>query len=74
MGINKIAQTLEINFWKLIIPIIQEEGPLMKTIRSIKKSPYSKLSYIAILIFLWAAIGLVSGIILGRLFVLFQIL
>ena len=74
MNFNQMAQNTEIKIWNLILLIIQEEGPLMKTIHAINKSPYSKIRTIALLIIIWATIGFVSGIILGRLIYLFQLL
>jgi hypothetical protein len=74
MSVYRLAQNLEIKFWKAVIPVMAEEGPLMKTIQSIKKFSPSKPRNIALLIMIWAAIGFVSGVILGRLIVIFQIL
>ncbi|MBW6465032.1 MAG: hypothetical protein K0B06_00825 [Brevefilum sp.] len=74
MSIYRLAQNFEIKFWNAVIPVISEEGPLMKTIRSIKQIAPSKPRNIALLILVWAAIGFVSGVILGRLILIFQIL
>jgi hypothetical protein len=74
MSIYRFAQNFEIKFWNAVIPVISEEGPLMKTIRSIKQIAPSKPRNIALLILIWAAIGFVSGVILGRLILIFQIL
>lgn len=74
MTINQLTQNLEIRLWSIIIPIIEENGPLMKTIRSAKRVSHDKPGLIALLILVWAAIGFVSGVILGRLFMLLQIL
>jgi hypothetical protein len=74
MSIYRLAQSFEIKFWNAIIPVMAEEGPLMKTIQSIKQITPSKPRNIAVLILIWAAIGFVSGVILGRLIVMLQIL
>jgi hypothetical protein len=74
MTINQLTQNLEIRLWSIIIPFIEENGPLMKTIRSAKRVSHDKPGLIALLILVWAAIGFVSGVILGRLFMLLQIL
>jgi hypothetical protein len=74
MSIYRLAENFEIKFWNAIIPVMAEEGPLMKTIRSIKQISPSKPRNIALLILIWAAIGFVSGVILGRLILIFQIL
>jgi hypothetical protein len=74
MTINQMTQNMEIRFWTLIIPFMEEKGPLMKTIRAAKRVSHEKPGLIALLILVWAAIGFVSGIILGRIFMLLQIL
>jgi hypothetical protein len=74
MSVYRLAQNLEIKFWNTVIPVMAEEGPLMKTIRSFKHITPTKPRNIALLLLIWAAIGFVSGVILGRLILLFQIL
>ena len=74
MSVYRLAHHLEIKFWNAVIPVMAEEGPLMKTIRSIKQITPTKPRNIALLILIWAAIGFVSGVILGRLILIFQIL
>jgi hypothetical protein len=74
MSVYRLAHNLEIKFWNVIIPVMAEEGPLMKTIRSIKQITPTKPRNIALLILIWAAIGFVSGVILGRLMMILQIL
>jgi hypothetical protein len=74
MSVYRLAQNLEIKFWNVIIPVMAEEGPLMKTIRSLKQITPTKSRNIALLILIWAAIGFISGVILGRMILIFQIL
>lgn len=74
MTIYQMAQNIEIKFWNIIIPVMQAEGPLMKTIRSVKQVYHVKPRYFALLIFIWSAIGFVSGMIIGRVLWLLQIL
>ena len=74
MSVYRLANNLEIKFWNIIIPVMAKEGPLMKTIRSIKQITPTKPRNIARLILIWAAIGFVSGVILGRLMMILQIL
>ena len=74
MTIYRLAQNLEIKFWNLIIPVMEEEGPLMKTIRSVKRVSREKHNLIAVLILIWAAIGFITGMIIGRVILLLQIL
>jgi hypothetical protein len=74
MTIYRLAQDLEIKFWNAIIPAMQKEGSLMKTIRTAKRFSQNKAVNIILLIIIWAAIGFVSGMIVGRVIWLFQIL
>jgi hypothetical protein len=74
MSVYRLAHNFEIKFWNAIIPVMAEEGPLMKTIRTLKQIMPTKPRNIALLIMIWAAIGFVSGVILGRLILIFQIL
>jgi hypothetical protein len=74
MTIFHITQTIEIKFWNAIIPVIEKEGILMKTIRSIKQISSEKAVRIAMLILIWAAVGFVSGMVIGRIILLLQIL
>ena len=74
MTIYRLAQTIEIKFWNLIIPVIEEEGPLMKTIHTLKRVSCAKAGYIALLVLIWSAIGFVTGMIIGRVFWMMQFL
>lgn len=72
MTICRLAQTIEIKFWNVIIPVMEEEGPIMKTINSIKHVLRVKAVYIALLVFIWSAVGFVSGMIIGRIIMILQ--
>ena len=70
MSVNKITQRFETTFWDLVTPIIAEKGPLMKTIHFFRNLILSIPTTKAVLILVWAAIGFVSGLLLGRLMML----
>lgn len=74
MTIYRLAKNFEIRFWNVMIPVMEEEGPIMKTIHAMKRVSRGKPGLIALLVFIWAAIGFVSGMIIGRVIVLFQLL
>ncbi len=74
MTIYRLAQTIEIKFWNVIIPVIEEGGPLMKIMPSIKSVFRAKQSQIAMLVLVWSAIGFVTGMIIGRLLWMLQII
>ena len=74
MFLIKVVQTLEINLWGLLILMLQEEGPLMKTIEWLKRVMQKKSGYITVLIVVWSAIGFVVGVVLGRIIWMLQLL
>ena len=74
MTIYRITQGIEIKFWNIITPMMSDEGVLMKTIRSSKGGVLGKPLNIALLILIWAAIGFVSGMLIGRIIVILQLL
>ena len=74
MTIYCLTQHIEIQFWNLVILLMEDEGPLMKTIRSINQTTGKSVVNILLLILVWAAIGFISGMIIGRFILMFQLL
>lgn len=74
MTIYQITQGIEIKFWNVITPFMSEEGVLMKTIRAAKRQTERKPINTALLILIWAAIGFVSGMLIGRIIIILQLL
>jgi hypothetical protein len=74
MTIYRLTQHIEIQFWNLVILLMEDEGPLMKTIRSINQTTGKSVINILLLILVWAAIGFISGMIIGRFILMFQLL
>jgi hypothetical protein len=74
MTIYRITQGIEIKFWNIITPMMSDEGVLMKTIRSTKRGVRGQPLNIALLILIWAAIGFVSGMLIGRIILILQLL
>lgn len=71
--ICRFTQAVEIKFWTAITPIMTDEGFLMKMMRATKQAIHNKALNIAVLILVWAAIGFVTGMIIGRLIFMFQL-
>jgi len=69
-----IVQDVEIKFWKVIIQVMADEGILMKTLRTTKKVLHGKALNVALLVLVWAAIGFVSGMLIGRVLLILQLL
>jgi hypothetical protein len=74
MSIFKAVQKLEENFWNKFIQYMSSEGIIMKTLQKTKRIVYPQRRNILLLIFIWAAIGFVSGMLIGRLCVLLQLI
>jgi len=74
MVLMKVLLMFEINFWGLLILLFQEEGPLMKFIEWLKKVMQKKSGYLAVLMIVWSSIGLVIGLVLGRIIWMLQLL
>ena len=74
MTIHKLAQNFEMKFWDIVIPFMADEGPVMKSINVIKDAIRSREGFITLLLLVWGAVGFVSGLVLGRLIELIQIL
>ena len=74
MTIHQITQGIENKFWNLITPLMTDEGVLMKAIRATKQGVQDKRINIILLIFIWAAIGFVSGMLIGRVITILQIM
>lgn len=74
MALLKVVQLLEINIWRLLILLLQEEGPLMKIFHWLRRVTQTKSGYLTVLIVVWSAIGFVFGLVLGRIIWMLQLL
>ncbi len=74
MVILKVVQLLELNLWELLILFLQEEGPIMKFVQWLKKVMQTKSGYLAVLLVVWSSIGFVSGLVIGRIIWMLQML
>jgi hypothetical protein len=74
MALLKVIQLLEINFWSLLILLLQEKGPLMKIVHWLRQVMQTKSGYLTVLIFVWSGIGFVFGLVLGRIIWMLQLL
>ena len=68
-----MTQRCEIRFWNMITPMMGEKGVLMKILTTLKKILKSRAGYLLFLFSTFAAIGFVSGMILGRIIWMVQI-
>jgi hypothetical protein len=71
--ICKLAQQCETKFWECLIPVLAEKGPMNKLIEWFKQIFYTKIGYFTLLLFVWAAVGFVLGMIVGKVIWFLQI-
>jgi len=74
MTIYKLKQQFEIKFWDILIPMMEEEGPLMKMTQWLSSFIHTKTGYLLLLIFIFSALGFAIGLNLGRMFWMLQYL
>ncbi len=73
MTVQKLVQHCELKFWGVVITIMAESGFLMKITRFFSSIIHSKPASVILLFLIWAAIGFVSGLILGKIIWIFQL-
>ncbi len=74
MTFFRVVQQVENRFWKKVIPLLSHEGKIMRVIRTTKQAAHGQGRNIGFLIFIWAAIGFVSGMLIGRILLIFHLL
>jgi len=72
MHIEKFIQSYETRFWKVVTPMMGEKGILMKILQFFQKMLKSRAGYLILLSIIWAAVGFLSGMVLGRVIYLVQ--
>ena len=68
----KVFQSFETRFWKVVTPMMGEKGILMKIIQFFQNILKSRIGYLILLGIIWAAVGFLSGMMLGRVIYLVQ--
>jgi hypothetical protein len=66
MTVKTIFQKSEMQFWKMLTPMMGEKGFLMKVVEFLRKIFRSRIGYFGLLAVIWASIGFLSGVVLGR--------
>ncbi len=74
MTVLKVARLLEINFWNLLILLLQEEGPVMQFVQGLKRMTGTKAGLLIVLIAVWSAVGFLMGMVLGRIIWMLQLI
>jgi nitrate reductase NapE component len=74
MSLQQNCLQFEIKIWDMIIPFIEENGPLRTIIDRVKRVMRTRIIKFAVLIFIWAKVGFIFGLVLGRIIWMFQLL
>ncbi len=74
MCIHELARTIELNFWKTVIPAMEDKGMIMKIMQALYRIIHTKMGYLMLLIIIWGAVGFTAGLLLGRLLILFNLI
>ncbi len=72
MRIEKVFQGYETRFWKVVTPMMGDKGILMKIVQFFQNILKSRVGYLILLGIIWAAVGFLSGMMLGRVIYLVQ--
>lgn len=73
MSIHNLTQDVEIKFWDLVINLMEEDGPITKFIEFFKSILDTKIGSLALLIIVWASVGFIAGLIIGKIVSLIQV-
>jgi hypothetical protein len=73
MSIHNITQDFEMKFWHFVIDMLDEDGPIVTFIQFFKRIMDTRIGSLALLIIVWASVGFIAGLIIGKLVSLVQI-
>ena len=74
MTVNELTQYVEIRIWNLVIALIEQANPIMKVIQSSNQQRLAKNVLFLRLLIVWAAVGFVTGLIIGRIIWMMQLM
>jgi hypothetical protein len=60
-------------FWHFVIDMLDEDGPIVTFIQFFKRIMDTRIGSLALLIIVWASVGFITGLIIGKLVSLIQI-
>lgn len=73
MTFQKLIKTIELKFWDTVTPLMEKNGPIMKTRKYFYKTIHTKTGFLILLILVWGSIGFVSGLLIGCLLGIFPL-
>lgn len=73
MNRKRLIRKMEVKFWDTVTPLMDKNGPILKTRKAFSKTIHSKAGFLGILILVWSAVGFTAGLLIGKLISLFPI-
>ena len=73
MNIKRLVRKIEVKFWDTVTPLMDENGPILKTKQTLNKTLHSKAGFLGLLILVWSAVGFTAGLVIGRVISLFPL-
>lgn len=64
---------MEMKFWDTVTPLMDVNGPILKTKKALYKTIHSKSGFLGLLILVWSAVGFTAGLLIGRVISLFPL-
>lgn len=73
MNRKRLIRKMEIKFWDTVTPLMDENGPILKTKRVFSKTIHSKAGFLGMLILVWSAVGFTAGLLIGKVISIFPL-
>ncbi|QRN83795.1 hypothetical protein JR338_03295 [Chloroflexota bacterium] len=71
MNRKRLVRKMEVKFWDTVTPLMDENGPILKTKKVLNKTLHSKAGFLGLLILVWSAVGFTAGMVIGKVISLF---
>ncbi len=66
MNRKRLVRKMEVKFWDIVTPLMDENGPILKTKQALKKTLHTKAGFLGLLILVWSAVGFTAGMVIGK--------
>ncbi|MBG0788543.1 MAG: hypothetical protein H0S79_25935 [Anaerolineaceae bacterium] len=71
MNRKRLVRKMEVKFWDIVTPLMDENGPILKTKIVLNKTLHTKAGFLGLLILVWSAVGFTAGMVIGKVISLF---
>lgn len=73
MNRKRIIRKIELKFWDTVTPLMDSNGPILKSKQVVYKTLHSKAGFMGTLVLVWSAVGFVSGLLIGKIISIFPL-